>query len=43
VRAAGKVVEGPVKGGLDDEEKDVNEEVSDDASVSSYSDRWVPG
>jgi hypothetical protein len=44
VRAAGKVVEGPVDGGLDDEEEDVDDEVnSDDASVSSYLDRWVPG
>jgi hypothetical protein len=43
VRVAGKAVKGPVEGGLDDEDEDVDdEENSDDASVSSYSDRWVP-
>jgi hypothetical protein len=41
VQAAGKVVKGPVEGGLDDEEED--DDASDDAFVSSYSDRWVPG
>jgi hypothetical protein len=43
VRALGRVVEGPVEGGLDDKDEDVDEGNSDDASVSSYSDRWVPG
>jgi hypothetical protein len=32
-----------MEGGLGNEEEDVDDEVSDDASVSSYSDRWVPG
>jgi hypothetical protein len=43
VQAARKVVKGPEEGGFGDEEEDVDDGDSDNDSVSSYTDRWVPG